>query len=466
MRYLIAFYLFVLALMIIRRIIRQAINGEVELFSTRNLFMAGFIVFQMSSAILGLGFFIFGDIQPENFQTTPLIYAFMVSVFLWLFYWAYRREWSVLERIRRPGSGWDGDAGGWLMLGIVMLGLGAFLKMALLSIPLINIVASQMGGGVLAAAAGCAGWAWAKNFRNPSVAAISLVILAAASSLILYQAFGRRPVLGVLMAFGWGLYWGAWRALPATQLVRRLAIWGFAGMFLLIAYTASRSAAAQYEKRGIVEMLRAVVDIRPADFSEGIAAVFSGQNAGGLSMWSIETYGSAYPYDPFHQVKYLASIPIPRAVWPGKPDPLGKLIVDHGYIRLKGSGNKYNVGPGIIGHAAHDFPWLALPLYAVGLGFLIRCIDEKTKWSVHLPVVLIPLGAALGQIMALPRGESALFLFESVMAIGGAWIFIRLGGRIVALFGGLVQTPPEEPFDPLLGPEDPLDEIDQAHLTA
>jgi hypothetical protein len=207
------------------------------------------------------------------------------------------------------------------------------------------------------------------------------------------------------------------------------------------------------------------VDIRPDDFTEGFAAVFSGQNAGPLSMWAIETYGEGYPYDPLHQVKYLVSIPIPRVIWPGKPEPLGKLIVEHGYIRLKGSGNVYNVGPGIIGHAAHDFPWIALPLYAIGIGFLMRSMDEKTKWSPHVPVALLPMGVALGQVLALPRGESALFIFEGGVAVTGAWIFIRLGGRLTALFGGMVQTPPEEPWDPLLPPIDD-DEWETEHQSA
>ncbi len=458
MRYLVARYRLLLTVLVVQRIGRQAISGPVDLFSIRNLFIAGFIVFQITSAILGLAFFIFGDVEPTNFFMVPLIYAVMVTAFLWLLNWSYFREWSPLRLVRKSGSGWDGDAGGWMLLAFIMLGFGISLKMGLIYIPLINIIASQMGGGVIAAAAGCAGWAWAKNFRNPTMAALALAVLAAAATLILYRAFGRRPVLGVLLAFGWGLYWGAWRVLPVGRLLRRIGVWGTAAILLLIAYTASRSAAAQFEKRGIAETLRAIVDIRGDDFSAGISAVFSGQNAGGLSMWSIETYGSSYPYDPLHQVKYLASIPVPRQYWPGKPEPLGKLIVDHGYIRLKGSGNVYNVGPGIIGHAAHDFPWIALPLYAIGIGFILRCMDEKTRWSPHVPVALLPMGVALGQVLALPRGESALFIFEGALAFTGAWWVLRLGGRIVSLFGGMVQTPPEEPWDPLLVGQDDNDD--------
>jgi len=449
MRYLIAAYLTAVAFVIIAKMITHAKSGRVELFSIRNMFLAGFFVFQLSSAVLYLGFFIYGDIQPDNYQTTPLIYAFMVTVFLWLFFWAHNREWSVLRRLRVPGSGWDGGPMAWIMLGFVLLAIGIGLKVGLISIPLINIIASQMGSGVIAAAAGCAAWGWSKNFRNPSLATLAIIVLGIASFLILYRAFGRRPVLGVLLAFGWALYWGLWRALPPGMLLRRLFVWGGAAIFALVAYTASRSAASQFEKKGAGELLRAVFEVRGEDFKTGIAAVFSGQNAGPLSMWAIETYGTAYPYHFLHQVEYLVSIPIPRAIYPSKPEPLGKLLVDHGYIRLKGSGNVYNVGPGIIGHAAHDMPWVALPLYAIAIGIGLRCLDEKIRWSVHLPVVIIPLGAGLGQILALARGESALFMFEAVMAMAGAWIFIRLGGRILAMFGGMVQTPPEEPWDPL-----------------
>ena len=462
MRYLMAMYLTIVAIVLVMKVISHARSGRVELFSVRNLFLAGFFIFQISSAVLGLGFFIFGDVQPTNFQTTPLIYAFMVSIFLWIFFWAYNREWGFLRRLRVPGPGWDGGPTAWLLLSVVMLAFGAGLKMGLIYIPLINIIASQMGGGVIAGAAACAGWGWAKNFRNVSVATIAIVVLGAACMLILYRAFGRRPVLGVLMAFGWSLYWGLWRAYPPGMLMRRLALWGGAAMFALVAYTASRSSANQFEKKGIAELLRAVIEVRGEDMQAGIAAVFSGQNAGPLSMWAIETYGKGYPHHPLHQVEYFFTMPIPRAIYPGKPEPLGKIIVDHGYIRLKGSGNVYNVGPGIIGHSAHDVPWIALPLYALLIGVFMRCIDEKTRWSLHLPVVVIPMGCALGQVMALARGEAALFVFEGIMAMIGAWIFIRFGARIVALFGGMVQTPPEDPWDPLLPPDED-DVLDEPH---
>ena len=457
MRYLISIYLVFVGLAIVLKILKDARSVAVELFSIRNMFLAGFLIFQITSAILGLAFHIFGDTRPENFRSTPVIYAIMVTVFLWFFFWGSRREWSVLHRVRIPGGGWDGPAGGWILASLVMLGFGAILKIGLVSVPLVNIIASQMGHGVLAGAAGCAAWGWAKDFKNPGIATMAVAVLIAASMLMLYRAFGRRPVLGVALAFGWALYWGLWRAMPIGMLLRRLTIWGSVALIGLIAYTASRSSAAQFEKRGIGEMMRAIIEVRPSDIGEGVAAIFSGQNAGPLSMWCIETYPSAYPWDPFHQVKYLLTIPIPRQYFPAKPDALGKIIVDHGYIRQKGAGNQYSVGSGIIGHAAYDFPWIALPLYAVGLAWMIRMVDEKARTSLHLPATLIALGTTLGQVLAIARGETALFVFECIVGIFGAWLFIRFSGRIVAMLGGMQQVPPEEPWDPLLPALEPDD---------
>ena len=97
MRYLVALYLLLLTVLVVQRIVRQAIRGQVDLFSIRNLFIAGFIVFQLTSAILGLAFFIFGDVEPTNFFMVPLIYAVMVTAFLWLLNWSYFREWSPLS---------------------------------------------------------------------------------------------------------------------------------------------------------------------------------------------------------------------------------------------------------------------------------------------------------------------------------------------------------------------------------
>ncbi|MDP6159108.1 MAG: hypothetical protein QF534_09725, partial [Phycisphaerales bacterium] len=85
-------------------------------------------VFQLTASILGLGFNLFGDIQPANFSKTPLLFAVMATIFLIIFEWAYKRDWSILARLRRSGADWDGNASGWILLALVMTFFGFLLK--------------------------------------------------------------------------------------------------------------------------------------------------------------------------------------------------------------------------------------------------------------------------------------------------------------------------------------------------
>jgi hypothetical protein len=457
MRFLIAFYFACLTIWISYRIVRLAMQGRIELFSLHTVFLAGFIIFQLTSSVLGLGFSLYGDIEPSNLTTIPLLFAACVTIFLIIFEWSYRREWGILRRMRLSGTDWDGDISGWIILGIVMVFFGFLLKVVLVMIPLVGIISSQMAGGVLAIAAGCAGWAWAKDFRNPMLAMIAIFIVIAAAMIMTYQSFGRRPMMGVVLGFGWAIYYAYWRGFPRALMLRRLLLAGIIASLVLTLYTATRKSADQFEKRGFTETVLALSDIDMEGLTSGYVSILSGQNSGPISMRALEMYGATQPYDFLHQVKYLVTMPIPRNIWPGKPQSLAKEIVAQEYIRNKGSGNVYNVGPGIIGHAAHDFPYIALPLYAIALGWMLRIVDERISWSLHRPFVLLPCGAALGQVTALARGETALFVWEALLAIIGGYFVMRIAGIFVSGVGFMWQTDEVPPYDPLAWDDDEED---------
>ena len=163
MRYIVAVYCTALIIWICIRIFRMSQQRQAELFSIHTVFLAGFIVFQLTASILGLGFNLFGDIQPTNFRKTPLLFAGMATIFLIIFEWSYKRDWSILARLRRSGADWDGNASGWILLALVMTFFGFLLKVVFAMIPLVGIITSQAATGVLAAAAGCAA-----HWKHPS----------------------------------------------------------------------------------------------------------------------------------------------------------------------------------------------------------------------------------------------------------------------------------------------------------
>ncbi len=460
MRFIVSIYLACLIIWIGVRVIQLAVKRRAELLSVHTVFLGGFIIFQLTSSILGLAFNIYGNLEPDDKTVTPMIFAFMATLFLILFEWSYARDWGVLRYVRGIGKGdWDGAAGGWFALSLVLLGLGALMKTVLMWIPLFGILSSQAGAGVLTASAATAAWAWSRDFRNPIYIGLAFAILLLALTAVSYQSFGRRGTIGVPLGFGWAIYYAYWRRFPLHTLIRKVTIFGFIGLFFLTVYTATRRGGGAYENQSLGDRLTRITELNLEDITGGMTSVLTGQNAGPLSMWAIETYGSAYPYVFMHQVKFLFAMPIPRALWANKPYPLAKDMVHDGAIRRKGSGDVFNVGPGIIGHVAHDFPWLALPFYAIVMGLIVRALDERTMTALHRPFIVIPCGCALGQTIAFSRGEAALFLWNGLMAFVGALYGMRISGFIAMFFGAMYQTDPEEAWDPLF-PDDDWDDDD------
>ena len=86
-------------------------------------------------------------------------------------------------------------------------------------------------------------------------------------------------------------------------------------------------------------------------------------------------------------------------------------------LNVQGVPEGYNIGPGILGHCANDNPWIALPLYAVLLALFLRLLDELLIVHPNNPFVVLPVGAAIGQLLGLARGETATFLFHACTAI-------------------------------------------------
>jgi hypothetical protein len=84
-----------------------------------------------------------------------------------------------------------------------------------------------------------------------------------------------------------------------------------------------------------------------------------------------------------------------------------------------------------VGHIANDNPWIALPLYAFLLGIAMRFIDQRVRNYVEDPFIVVPLGAGLAQILALPRGELGLFAFQLTASIIGGWLVLRVVGPLV-----------------------------------
>ena len=102
---LIVLTLLALTVTLTARMLREGFREDVELFSLRNLFLTGFMLFQLTSAVTTLIFNDFGQLWPLDPARSALIFTVMSVIFLMLFLVSYRRGWGVLALARRYHAG-------------------------------------------------------------------------------------------------------------------------------------------------------------------------------------------------------------------------------------------------------------------------------------------------------------------------------------------------------------------------
>jgi len=443
MAILIALLMVFISVALIAMIFIQYIRESDELLSVRNFFLAGFIVFQLTSAVVMLRTTNYGPMSLHNLETTATIYAFMILAFLALFFLAYRRGWGAksLARWVPVGEAAPGVTS-MLTLSFVIVAIGMFFKFVLSYVPIIGPMAEMMSTGILSLAAGLAAWAYAPRLWNPVVGGIAMVVVLLAMATVMHQAFGRRAILSILTCVMWAAYHGYWKHLPPARSLARMSVLTIGAVLVLAAFTAIRSGAERERSaiQQVQQMQQNVGQVR-----SGVVDVFAGQDTARNSMWILENYPERFEYMPLHSVYHFVTMPIPRMFWANKPDALGRIAV-----RQSGAGRQkqdnYSIGPGLVGHMAADNPWLSLVLYAIGLGLLLRFFDEIVRLHPVNPFMVLPMGTTLGHIIGMPRGELSLFTFNAIWGTIAAYILMIVVARTMATLGWRMQYAEDE-FD-------------------
>ncbi|MCE2881359.1 MAG: hypothetical protein LW636_03220 [Planctomycetaceae bacterium] len=427
MVYLTVVLLLILSGLIVAIMIRDSLRGEVEIFSARNTFLFGILLFQSVSASISLLAEDYGQVYLQSVGLTSLIFTGLLTLFLIIFFFTYAKGPWVVRWANRTPTEHDATEGGLLLCAFAAVGAGLIFRFVIGPIPIIGVLTQQFAAGSFAVACGLAGWAWGRRPANFAIVATAIILLVFCIASLLAYTFGRREVLGVLITFVWALFYARWRFSGASLLVARTVVFGSIGFAFLVFFTASRRG--DETQRTATEYLVAFTQVTGPEIVESAFALTNGQQAGSNSMWLIETHPKDFPYDTLHSLGYYLTQPVPRAIWESKYEPLGRTMVAD--ARITRVAEEYSVGPGIVGHVVNDNPWITLPLYAVLLGLALRYLDERVRRCVDDPFVVVPLGAGLAQILGMPRGELGLFAFQLTTAIIGGWAVLRMVGPLV-----------------------------------
>jgi hypothetical protein len=129
---------------------------------------------------------------------------------------------------------------------------------------------------------------------------------------------------------------------------------------------------------------------------------------------------------PFNTFKFFLVYPIPRSVYPDKPESLGRTIT-HDVIHRTTSW-----GTGVAGHAAYEGGIIIAIMFGYLAAFGIRFFVDPLRRQPTNPFLLAMLASASTQLLAWPRGDLSVMTFETVECLLFTWA-LGLGGRF--LFG-------------------------------
>ncbi|MFG0246920.1 MAG: hypothetical protein ACF8MF_12805 [Phycisphaerales bacterium JB052] len=436
MAILVSFYLIGLAILLAGYVLVQVVRGDEELVSLRNFFIAGLIVFQITGPALSIQAGDVGYFMPADLDSSSIKFGFMITVFTAIFLFTYKRSSGLLDKFyaRKAGDTTAYSPLGMLVIAGMSLGLGLFCQYVLFYIPVLGPGFFKLAFGLYAIGAGLAAWTMAPRLMNP-------IYLFGGGSLIMVSAgltfagnFGRREILGVVLAILWAMYFSHWRNLGFKSVIARISVVCIGGLILLGLVTSARSGDFREQSA-----MQNISTLKSASAGEGVKEMLYGQRAGLNSMWLIESRPDSHDYDTLHTLKLMIGFPIPRAVWLNKPDALG-ITMPKLEIKVPGKPKGWNIGPGIIGHIANDNPFIALWLYPIIIGFVFRIFDRAVMWFSTNPFVVLPMGAAIGQVIGMPRGELGNFFFTALLNVVAAFVIMRSISFVLSTIGWIKKV--------------------------
>ncbi|MEL7472952.1 MAG: hypothetical protein AAGK04_06495 [Planctomycetota bacterium] len=309
---------------------------------------------------------------------------------------------------------------------IVMIGAAvaaAILSAGVSVVGYLSALATQFKDGFAITAVGLAAYYAIAKRLSPIALGILAGTMIVALAVSLVGTSGRRGVLAVFIALGW-MWWYAWaRYHPISKTLVRAVLVGSIGIVVLVGYTSVRHQFSRTSS--LAERFKQLGDVASsAKIEWRLFERMLSQDTIDHTLFIVDTYPSQYDLIPLHGIYYYVVNPIPRQLFPDKPIGLGLALQE------QRSANA-NLGTGILGHGWAEAQYLGIAYYAIFFGVLTGVIDRLARNRAHDPFLIVLLGSSLGNIFALPRGETSLFLAHATASLVSSTALV-VGVRIVA----------------------------------
>lgn len=427
----VGYILILIALINAAIVVVPYLMGRADLLTIRNFFLLGFTIYQVTSGTICL-FDVNSfesSIIPMDQDSIAVEYLLWIVTFELVFFLFY--GWGIgakrAAKLTPLIKGQVREPVLWIFA-FTLLGVAFILRLSVF-IPYVAIITGHVGTSIAGVAAGLAAWVWVRRPFNPAAAALMFAVLFAATAISITGGFGRRPIVAVAGCLLWGTYYSRWRGLSPVYVVGRAAIFGIIPIILISKYTAARG---QFIDANPTTFSRLKM-IATADTRKGFMDLVSGQQCAAWSMWLMEMHPESLEYNNLHSFIYYFEIPIPRAIYPDKPEALALTAwKDAGVEDMP---PQFTIGPGVLGHAGAEGGYPALVFYAAVLGLFIRYFDSLLARAPVQPFVALPVGSSLGNLLGMPRGELANFAFEFTVGVLGALIILIAVARTLKMMG-------------------------------
>ncbi len=420
----------------------QYLRGRWDLLTARNFAIVGFVVFQVTSVppVLWLKTDWYRISDPEEIALQHLLWSTVFFLIAWGVYESgvvARSASKVIRANPRPPP----DA---VLFPLALLATVAAVLLRYVPVPLIGVLTSMTGVGMAAISTGAIGWLWGRNLFNPALAAIALGLTGVNAFIAMGvgigdDEFGRRPLIAVAAALVWSLYFSGLRYRKPGTVAAYMAVIGGAGIFAVMVFSTARN----------LEAFTRIGSITPRQWAERFAEITNGQDTPRRSMWIAERMRDGdFETKHLQTVVYLTTFPIPRAIWSGKPYPLSTYMADYSRrdgVRLGRTGVTNPAG--IIGNAAYEGGLYALVVYAILAGLILRFFDQLLIEHETQPMVVLPLGCALGHLIGAARGETSVFVFNYIWTTLSCMFIMLVLLRIVRMLAGQNAAGAFEEYD-------------------
>jgi len=284
---------------------------------------------------------------------------------------------------------------------------------------------------------------WYRNKVNVAALGLFLGIFGYALLFAMVTFVGRRLLLSVAITPLICMYWLKWRYRSAKfnlvwlGFAAFLAL-GVAAFYSTIRHTNVMSSTHERSFSSIVQ------DIKGTSLDKAIAQVsidwmhYVAQYTTHYSLLTIHLIdGGQAEVEPLNTLAFLATYPVPRMLFPGKPAAYGARIVTD-VLRLPYA---TNWGLGIVGHGYQEGGIPVIMLYAVLIVIMIRVLDDALVRQPSNVYLLGILCTASPHFVSLMRGDTCNMTAEICESFFFAWGLSLLGRFLI----GTAPTTNEAP---------------------